>query len=227
MQQMCCCCGQQPAISAEFAAQVEQARSRALPPTLRKQIPLDRLARIEQGRRNAPLPRVGFCIQCSRADCDGVTPCRVPPQEWAAIAQITQQTAAWDYARTLEAQWRRGELGPPPIAVETGAAPHWYAVTESYWRKEIPTGTGVVIAEVVQPPAAAGFRAWVRRGTPQRPDPWDSMISHDAVLPLHAAQMAAEGLVQDLLETNFDTELIAEDWPISRTADSTDDSPPR
>ncbi|HMA37820.1 MAG TPA: hypothetical protein VKY74_25430 [Chloroflexia bacterium] len=108
---------------------------------------------------------------------------------------------AWQTTQELERRWVNGEFGSHAVDRST-----WINITGSYWRKEISTPQGIVIAEVVEVPMQDGFIARARK-----PDIASDFLMSGESFPLAEAQREGEELAKRLTRDNIgaaDTDIM-------------------
>ncbi len=155
-QEMCRCCGREPAVTAEMAAWARTAppRSFVITDEMRQKFPPDALGRLEEMQRRSrprvpPAVRVGFCSMCSSAGCDGVAPCKIPSEHWHYQEKQAAEMELMSRIADLERRRALGEFGKPSLEVDGG----WERVTADYWRKEMSGPGGTLHAQVAGDPA--------------------------------------------------------------------------
>ncbi len=170
-EELCRCCGRQPAVTVEM---LEQLSKIALPEQfvitdeLRHTLPpevvegsedsgtLEQMQEWTPARQNSlpaqvpPGVGVGFCSMCAREGCDGTAPCRVPSEQWLEIEQWMEQDLTMqrvlEEADDIERRWLAGEFGRN---YEDQNTEEWVQITAAYWRRQVPSAKGPVISEAV------------------------------------------------------------------------------
>lgn len=155
-EELCRCCGKQPAMSAAMLEQLSKIawpRQFMLTKDLQQKLPPQVLENLKQMEQRLPAyssqmsfkRRVGFCAMCGRATCDGIASCRVPLKQWLRVEQHTAMKRALGQANDLERRWLAGELGRN----EKWQVGEWVRITEAYWRMEMNSVYGTLIAEAI------------------------------------------------------------------------------
>ncbi|HEX9988878.1 MAG TPA: hypothetical protein VGE45_10440 [Chloroflexia bacterium] len=159
---LCKCCGTQSAVPPEALEVWERVPSQIeITEEMRQRLPEEVIRMLQEQPPAAEFPplRVGFCNMCGHAGCDGIAPCKVPLEHWDRLRQHETADKARAEAHDLAERWSRGEPGDTGAGVQSPT--EWAQVTDGYWRKEIETDIGRMVAEVIKSRHMPGYVARV------------------------------------------------------------------
>lgn len=106
--------------------------------------------------------RLGLCAACLRAGCNGVSPCMIQPTAWLLKDRLDIMHEAREFANEMDVALQQIQPAVKGRSERTESRDAWMQAAEGYWRKELQSVVGRVVAEMLRVRGLDGYYAQMR-----------------------------------------------------------------